>query len=55
MFAAVQETGPGLRVMFLGVSTLLFDDGDTAILTDGFFTRPENSIFCSPRLSQIPI
>lgn len=30
----------GLRVTFLGVSTLLFDDGETAILTDGFFTRP---------------
>lgn len=32
--------GDGLRVTFLGVSTLLFDDGETAILTDGFFTRP---------------
>jgi L-ascorbate metabolism protein UlaG (beta-lactamase superfamily) len=31
----------GLRVTFLGVSTLLFDDGETAILTDGFFTRPD--------------
>ncbi len=32
---------PGeLRVSFLGVSTLLFDDGETAILIDGFFTRP---------------
>jgi L-ascorbate metabolism protein UlaG (beta-lactamase superfamily) len=30
----------GLTVTFLGVSTLLFDDGETAILTDGFFTRP---------------
>ena len=29
-----------LRVTFLGVSTLLIDDGETAILTDGFFTRP---------------
>lgn len=29
-----------VRVTFLGVSTLLFDDGDTAFLTDGFFTRP---------------
>ena len=29
-----------LTVTFLGVSTLLFDDGETAILTDGFFTRP---------------
>lgn len=32
---------PGaLRVMFLGVSTLLFDDGETAVLVDGFFSRP---------------
>ncbi|WP_393063103.1 MBL fold metallo-hydrolase [Streptomyces sp. LN549] len=32
---------PGaLRTVFLGVSTLLLDDGDTAILTDGFFSRP---------------
>ncbi|MGP3983644.1 MBL fold metallo-hydrolase [Streptomyces sp. KR80] len=30
----------GLRVTWLGVSTLLFDDGDTAIMIDGFFTRP---------------
>ncbi|MEU6075635.1 MBL fold metallo-hydrolase [Micromonospora sp. NPDC047074] len=27
-------------VTFLGVSSLLFDDGDTAVLTDGFFSRP---------------
>jgi L-ascorbate metabolism protein UlaG (beta-lactamase superfamily) len=29
-----------LRVTFMGVTTLLFDDGETAILTDGFFSRP---------------
>lgn len=29
-----------LRVTHLGVSTLLFDDGETAFLTDGFFSRP---------------
>lgn len=29
-----------LRVTYLGVSTLLLDDGETAVLTDGFFTRP---------------
>ncbi len=29
-----------LAVTFLGVSTLLFDDGTSAFLTDGFFTRP---------------
>jgi L-ascorbate metabolism protein UlaG (beta-lactamase superfamily) len=30
----------GLSVTFLGVSTLLVDDGSSAILTDGFFSRP---------------
>lgn len=29
-----------VRTVFLGVSTLLLDDGDTALLTDGFFSRP---------------
>lgn len=36
-------TTPGassLRVTFLGVSSLLFTDGETAIMTDAFFTRP---------------
>lgn len=32
-----------VRVSFAGVSTLLFDDGETAFLTDGFFTRPSLS------------
>lgn len=32
--------GPGFRVRFSGVSTLLFDDGETAWMTDGFFSRP---------------
>jgi L-ascorbate metabolism protein UlaG (beta-lactamase superfamily) len=30
-----------LNVMFIGVATLLFDDGETAIMTDGYFTRPD--------------
>jgi L-ascorbate metabolism protein UlaG (beta-lactamase superfamily) len=29
-----------LGVTFLGVSTLLLDDGHSAVLTDGFFSRP---------------
>ncbi len=33
-----------LRVTFIGVATMLFDDGDTAIMTDGFFTRPAASL-----------
>ena len=27
-------------VTFLGVASLLLDDGDTAVMTDGFFSRP---------------
>jgi L-ascorbate metabolism protein UlaG (beta-lactamase superfamily) len=39
--ALAAEPGPGsLRLTFLGVSTLLVSDGETALLTDGFFTRP---------------
>jgi L-ascorbate metabolism protein UlaG (beta-lactamase superfamily) len=32
--------GPQVRVSFLGVATLLISDGETALMTDGFFTRP---------------
>lgn len=37
---AAPPGGNGLRVSFVGVSTLLFDDGETAWMTDGFFSRP---------------
>jgi L-ascorbate metabolism protein UlaG (beta-lactamase superfamily) len=38
----VPPAGPAspLSVTFLGVSTLLVDDGTSALLTDGFFSRP---------------
>lgn len=32
--------GPKLRVMFMGVTTILLEDGKNAIMTDGFFSRP---------------
>lgn len=36
-----QARKPGsLAATFLGVSSILMNDGETAILTDGFFTRP---------------
>lgn len=42
--ATGDEPGPdasrSLRVTYLGVTTMLFDDGETAFLTDGFFSRP---------------
>jgi L-ascorbate metabolism protein UlaG (beta-lactamase superfamily) len=34
------SAGAPVTVRFAGVSTLLFDDGETAFLTDGFFSRP---------------
>ena len=37
----VPAAGPdGPSVTFLGVSTLLLDDGTSALMTDGFFSRP---------------
>lgn len=39
-----------LAVTFLGVSSLLFDDGASAIMTDGFFSRP-----AMPRVLGTPI
>jgi L-ascorbate metabolism protein UlaG (beta-lactamase superfamily) len=38
--------GPQVTVSFLGVTTLLISDGETALMTDGFFTRPpKRSVF----------
>lgn len=34
------EPDSALSITWLGVSTLLVDDGTTAVLTDGFFSRP---------------
>jgi L-ascorbate metabolism protein UlaG (beta-lactamase superfamily) len=36
----VPAADTGLGVTFLGVATLLFDDGESAVMTDGFFSRP---------------
>lgn len=37
---AAASQGPGVHATFLGVSTILISDGSTALLTDGFFSRP---------------
>jgi L-ascorbate metabolism protein UlaG (beta-lactamase superfamily) len=42
MLPASPVAGAGkknLTVIFIGVSTLLFDDGETAFMTDGYFSR----------------
>ncbi|KAA1420290.1 MBL fold metallo-hydrolase [Nocardioides humilatus] len=38
-FDVPEAAGP-LSVTFLGVATLLIDDGQTQVMTDGFFSRP---------------
>lgn len=38
--AGREASGPRLTVRFLGNTNLLLSDGETAILSDGFFTRP---------------
>lgn len=38
--AANTRSDPQVTVAFLGVTTLLIDDGETQLMTDGFFTRP---------------
>jgi L-ascorbate metabolism protein UlaG (beta-lactamase superfamily) len=38
--SAAAQGAKKLRVTFMGVTTLLLDDGETAIMTDGFFSRP---------------
>ncbi len=47
----VPEAGGGLGVTFLGVSSLLVDDGSSALLTDGFFSRPSMASVLLRRLS----
>ena len=38
---APPPSGSALKVKFLGVATVLLDDGETALMTDGFFSRPD--------------
>lgn len=46
--------GPRVEITFLGVSTLLIDDGTTALLTDGFFTRPSKAATLLGRIAPDP-
>lgn len=45
------SAGSRVRVRFLGVSTLLIDDGESAIMTDGFFSRPSLLAVAARRLA----
>lgn len=39
-YPTYENSAGAVRVTWLGVSTLLFDDGDTQLLIDGFISRP---------------
>lgn len=54
--AASRDPGERVTVTWLGLSTLLFDDGETQLLTDGTFTRPAmHSLLTGERLrSDLP-
>ena len=43
-----------VKVTFLGTTTLLFDDGETQIMTDGFFTRPDPVQLFTKRIASDP-
>ncbi|MGB3674863.1 MAG: hypothetical protein WA988_10515 [Candidatus Nanopelagicales bacterium] len=46
------DDNPGeLRATFLGVSTIAFTDGETTIVTDGFFSRPSAQHVLAGRVS----
>ncbi len=46
--------GPRVTVTFLGVATLLISDGETSLMTDGFFTRPPKTRVFFGRISPDP-
>jgi L-ascorbate metabolism protein UlaG (beta-lactamase superfamily) len=52
----MRDAGPKstLTVMWMGVSTLLVDDGTSALLTDGFFSRPNLIDVALRKLSPSP-
>lgn len=52
----VPPAGPAapLSVTFLGVSTLLVDDGSSALMTDGYFSRPSLARVALSKVSPSP-
>lgn len=51
------ESGKGLRVTHFGTSNLLFDDGETQLMVDAFFTRPSDwgQLFLGQISSNLPL
>ncbi|ETW26083.1 beta-lactamase superfamily domain protein [Mycobacterium kansasii 732] len=50
---AAQPDSP-LSVLWMGVSTLLLDDGSSALMTDGYFSRPSLAQVAAAKVSPSP-
>ena len=50
----VAESGAPLTVTWLGVSTLLLDDGSSTLMTDGYFSRPSLAQVALGKVSPSP-
>ncbi|MGB7872373.1 MAG: MBL fold metallo-hydrolase [Mycobacterium sp.] len=50
----VAESGAPLAVTWLGVSTLLLDDGSSTLMTDGYFSRPSLAQVALGKVSPSP-
>jgi L-ascorbate metabolism protein UlaG (beta-lactamase superfamily) len=55
-YPTYENSAGAVRVTWLGVSTLLFDDGDTQLLIDGFVSRPSlaDLVLGRPVKSNVP-
>jgi L-ascorbate metabolism protein UlaG (beta-lactamase superfamily) len=51
----VAESGAPLTVTWLGVSTLLLDDGSSTLMTDGYFSRPSLAQVALGKVSPSPV
>ena len=52
---SLTATSSNVKVTFLGTTTLLFDDGETQIMTDGFFTRPDPVQLFTKKIASDPV
>ncbi|MBW0015625.1 MBL fold metallo-hydrolase [Mycobacterium sp.] len=49
------QDGSPLSVIWLGVATLLLDDGSSALMTDGYFSRPGLARVAAGKVSPSPV
>lgn len=53
-FDAPAAEADGLSVTWIGVATLLIDDGSSALMTDGYFSRPGLATVAAGKVAPVP-